>query len=238
MIKSCLFTLFTAALAFFPVDGSALPMRPDANKLNHSHVRCGVMGKYDVNIPFTINDVTTELETLNPAQVCNSKLKKLEMKLQVNSFQTVSADSWVRPPEANYSLIVEPAEQEDQTVKTGAMIKKLYSRESYESGNGFPSQPPERLKGLVYIKGSMFEGAEFRDDFYLKSDSRGNLEYLIHCMIDAKEVGQCTMAFSPNDIDLNMVVTIASSDIDNYRGIANAAKTIVRTLIKPQDANT
>jgi hypothetical protein len=234
MIKSTFFTLITAALAFFPVDGSALPMRPDASKLNQSHVRCGVMGKYDVSVPFTIRSVTTEMETLNPAEVCDSRLKKLEMKLQVNSLQTVSADSWVRTPVADYSLIIEPSDQAP-TVKTGALIKKLYSRESYESGNGFPSQAPERVKGLVFIKGSKFEGAEFRDDFYLKSDSRGNLEYMIHCLIGANEAGQCKMAFSPSDIDLNMVVTIASSDIDNYRGIANAAKTVVRTLIKKQD---
>jgi hypothetical protein len=118
------------------------------------------------------------------------------------------------------------------------MIKKLYSRESYQSGNGFPSQAPERLKGLVYIKGSMLEGAEFRDDFYLKSDSRGNLDYMIHCMIGANEAGHCTMAFSPSNLDLNLVVTIASSDIDNYRSIANAAKHIVRTLIKGQGADS
>jgi hypothetical protein len=116
------------------------------------------------------------------------------------------------------------------------MIKKLYSRASYESGNGFPSQAPERLKGLVYIKGSLFDGAEFRDDFYLKSDSRGNLEYMIHCMIGAAEEGHCKMAFTPSDIDLNMVVTIASSDIENYRSIADAAKTILRKMIKDQDA--
>lgn len=237
MIKSCLFTIFTAALALCPIDASALPVRPDATLSSHSHLRCGVMGKYEINVPLTVANVTTEMEKLDPLAVCDSKLKKIEMKMEVNSLQTVSADSWERQPEVSYKMVVEPITP-GPTVKTGEMIKKLYSRESYLSGNGFPSQAPERLKGLVYIKGSMLEGAEFRDDFYLKSDSRGNLDYMIHCMIGANEAGHCTMAFSPSNLDLNLVVTIASTDIDNYRSIANAAKNIVRTLIKGQGANS
>lgn len=45
------------------------------------------------------------------------------------------------------------------------------------------------------------------------------------------------MAFSPYNLDLNVVVTLDASDIDNYEGIADQSKIIVRTLIKDQGAN-
>lgn len=233
MIKISLFTLFTAALALFPVNGSATIMNPATHQ---SHVRCGVMGKYEINVPLSFQNVTTEMETVNPVAVCDSKMKKLEMKLKASDIQTVSADNWVRKTEIDYSLILKPTPY-GPAVKTSDMIKKLYSRRTYATGNDFPSQAPERHKGLVYIKGSDSNGDGLRDDFYLKSDKQGTLNYMIHCMVDGSKGGRCTMAFSPYNLDLNVVVTLDASDVDNYEGIADQSKIIVRTLIKDQGAN-
>jgi len=231
MIKTALFALVTAALAFLPVDGSAMALHQD---LATSHLRCGVLGKYDISVPFAFRKVTTDMEKINPVSVCESKLKRLQIKVDFDHIQPVSTGSWERKPPAGYDLIVEPSTP-GKSIKTRDMIRKLYSRENYEQGNGFPSQAPERRNGLVFIKGARSADESTRNDFYLKSDKHGDLEYMIHCVIGFQEQGRCSMGFSPSDLDLNLVVNIHSSELKNYRRIAHAAKIIVHSLIKAED---
>lgn len=199
-----------------------------------SHLRCGVLGKYDISVPFAFRNVTTEMGKINPVSVCDSEMKRLQIKVDFNHIQPVSTGSWQRKPPAGYDLVVEPSTP-GKSIKTRDMIRKLYSRKNYEEGNGFPSQAPERRNGLVFIKGSRFQDEATRSDFYLKSDDRGNLEFMIHCVIGFQEQGRCSMGFSPRDLDLNLVVNIHSSELKNYRSIANAAQVIVHSLIKEED---
>ena len=199
-----------------------------------SHMRCGVLGKYDISVPFAFRNVTTDMGKINPVSVCESKIKRLQIKVDFDHIQPVSTGSWQRKPPAGYDLVIEPSIPGD-LIKTRDMIRKLYSRANYEQGNGFPSQAPERRNGLVFIKGSRFSDESTRHDFYLKSDQRGNLEYMIHCVIGFQEQGRCSMGFSPSDLDLNLVVNIPSSELKNYRSIANAARIIVHSLIKEDD---
>lgn len=199
-----------------------------------SHLRCGVLGKYDISVPFTFRNVTTDMDKINPISVCESKIKRLQIKMDSDHIQPVSTGSWQRKPPAGYDLVVEPSIPGD-SIKTRDMIRKLYSRANYEQGNGFPSQAPERRNGLVFIKGSRLWDEATRNDFYLKSDDRGNLEYMIHCVIGFQEQGRCSIGFSPRNLDLNLVVNIPSTELKNYRRIANNARIIVHSLIREDD---
>lgn len=222
-MKFRLFALLAAALSAFPIEAHAAVV---------SHMRCGVLAGYQIDIPYEYQNVQTEMDRANTIEICNSQLNSIAFSVENNSIRPVSTGSWEKNAQKSFNVVVQPKERNHESTAE-EIIKTLYDKSTYQGRGGYPAKAPQKVDGLTYIQGTPLAGEAVRDDFYLSTDKNGRLNYLIHCTVaGARDNGQCLIGYKPEGLNLSLMVGISAEDIGSHQDISEKALELVQTMIK------
>jgi hypothetical protein len=222
-MKFRLFALLAAALSAFPIEAHAAVV---------SHMRCGVLAGYQINIPYELQNFQTEMDRANTIEICNSQLNSIAFSVDNSGIKPVSTGNWEKDDQKAFNVLVQPHDQNAPST-TAEIIKSLYDKSTYQGRGGYPAQAPQKVDGMTYIKGTPLAGEPFRHDFYLSTNKNGQLDYMIHCLVaGSRKNGQCEIGFKPEGLNLKLRVGISAEDVGSYQDISDKALELVQSMIK------
>ncbi|WP_408601465.1 hypothetical protein [Pseudomonas sp. PLMAX] len=185
-----------------------------------------------INIPYEYQNVQTEMDRANTIEICNSQLNSITFSVDESGIKPVSTGSWERDDQKAFNVLVQPNDQKAPST-TAEIIKSLYDKSTYQGRGGYPAQAPQKVDGMIYIKGTPLAGEPFRHDFYLSTNKNGHLDYMIHCLVaGSRKNGQCEIGFKPEGLNLKLRVGISAEDIGSYQDISDKALELVQSMIK------